>query len=136
MAPSMPLNAEPSKPNGIQDQHLPPKSYSDATKQQVPNTPNGVDDHNPTQFVGQGEADVQRSPPFSQPRHRKSGSLRMNGAPKESKAPDLIVEDFQDKDGERLTSLKLAFDDRPHPQRRQTELVSGRKAGAGWGRSQ
>ncbi len=106
---SVPLDTEQSQPPEWQKQHL---------------------------LVGKGEADTQRSPPFSSPRHKKSGSLRLNGTPKQQKAPELLVEDIRDKDGERLTSLKLAFDDKPKPSRTQTELVSGRRAGASWDRSQ
>ncbi|KAL8857071.1 MAG: hypothetical protein Q9178_006363 [Gyalolechia marmorata] len=105
---SVPLDTEQSQPPERQKQHL---------------------------LVGKGEADTQRSPPFSSPRHKKSGSLRLNGATKQQKAPELLVEDIRDKDGERLTSLKLAFDDKPKPLRTQTELVSGRRAGASWDRS-
>ncbi|KAL8880508.1 MAG: hypothetical protein Q9198_002098 [Flavoplaca austrocitrina] len=94
---------------------------------------NGVEE-TPTQFVGNGEAHTQRSPPLSSPRHKKSGSLGVNGTSKEQKPPKLIVQDFPDRTGQRLTSL--LFDDKPRPQRTQTELVSGRRAGASWDRSQ
>ncbi|KAL8770715.1 MAG: hypothetical protein Q9209_003582 [Squamulea sp. 1 TL-2023] len=116
ISPSLPLDGEPPQPPELE------------TEKKEPDKVNGL-------FVGTGEADTQRSPPFSSPRHKKSGSLRVNGAPKQQKAPDLLVEDIHDKYGEHLTSLKLAFADTPKPQRTQTELVSGRRAGASWDRS-
>jgi hypothetical protein len=80
----------------------------------------------PREYTGQGEDDAPRSP--KKKTHKKSGSMRLNGysKPKGPDASDLIVEDFQDKNGARLTTLKRA----------DTELVSGRRAGAGWERSQ
>ncbi|KAL8718310.1 MAG: hypothetical protein Q9225_004539 [Loekoesia sp. 1 TL-2023] len=134
MAPSVPIEGEPSQPAEREKQHLPPKSYADAAEHE-PDKVNGIENTPPTQFVGRGEAEAQRSAPFSQPRHRKSGSLRVNGASKEPKASNLVVEEFQDKDGKQLTTTKLTFDDKTKPQRTQTELVSGRRAGARWERS-
>lgn len=135
MASPTPLSAKPPRPVEQEKQQQPPKSYAEAAEQ-PPDQVNGLENTPPTQFVGKGEAEAQRSPPFSQPRHRKSGSLRLNGARKQPKEPELVVEDFLDKDGEQLTSIKLKFGDEPKPQRTQTELVSGRKAGARWERSQ
>ncbi|KAI4285409.1 MAG: hypothetical protein L6R38_000648 [Xanthoria sp. 2 TBL-2021] len=129
---TLPLDSEPLlQPLEREQQLLPLNSSVQATEKSVDKS-NGLED-TPTQFVGKGEADTQRSPPFSSPRHKKSGSLRLTGASKEQKAPRLLVEDICDKDGERLTSL--AWDDKPKPQRTQTELVSGRRAGASWDRS-
>ncbi|CAO1602067.1 diacylglycerol O-acyltransferase 1 [Xanthoria calcicola] len=126
--PSLPLDLEPL--------HSPERQQQPISD--IPAIEKGTDksyrlDHVPTQFIGKGEADTQRSPPFSSPRHKKSPSSRLNAAPKEQKAPRLLVEDVCDKDGERLTSL--AWDDKPKPHRTQTELVSGRRAGASWDRS-
>ncbi len=114
--PSVPLDAEPFPATEKETDRL-----------------NGIEE-TPTQFVGNGEAHTQRSPPLSSPRHKKSGSLGVNGTSKEQKPPKLIVQDFPDRTGQRLTSL--LFDDKPRPQRSQTELVSGRRAGASWDRSQ
>ena len=70
---------------------------------------------------------------------KKPHAAQVNGLGKGSVPSELIVEDFEDKDGERLTSLRLARDDdvgqRPL-QRRESTLISGRRAGAGWDRSQ
>lgn len=130
-----PANGEPLQPSEQQDQQKAPNSYVEAAEH-PPDPINGLENTPPTLLIGKGEAERQRSPPFSSPRHRKSGSLRVNGNSKQPKASNLIVEDFRDKDGEQLTSTKLVFEDKPKPQRTQTELVSGRRAGAKWERSQ
>ncbi|KAL9020234.1 MAG: hypothetical protein Q9185_002517 [Variospora sp. 1 TL-2023] len=134
MAPSLPIQPEPLRPIGQEQQQLPIKSYAD-TAAKEPDTIQVVGQVKPTQFIGKGEAEKQRSPPFSQPGHRKSGSLKLNGTSKQSRPQHLIVEDFKDRDGDRLTSPKLTFDGEPKRQRTQTELVSGRQAGAKWERS-
>ena len=79
-----------------------------------------------TQYSGKGEDDTPRSP--RRKVHKKSGSVQLNGhsKPKEHEASDLVVEDLKDRNGEHLTSLRRA----------DTELVSGRRAGAGWEKSQ
>ncbi|KAL8684190.1 MAG: hypothetical protein Q9224_006534, partial [Gallowayella concinna] len=135
MAPSVPLDAESSQPLEREEEHLLPKPSADITADRQTERVNGIENTFPTQFVGKGEADTHRSPPFSSPRHKKSGSLRLDGNSKQGRPWDMIVEDIQDKSGDRLASLKLSFDDKPKPQRTQTELVSGRKAGASWERS-
>ncbi|KAI4278448.1 MAG: hypothetical protein LQ337_001001 [Flavoplaca oasis] len=132
--PSVPLEAEPSQSLKQTPQHPPVNYPTHATKEETDRL-NGIKE-TPTQFEGNGEADTQRSPPFSSPRHKKSGSLRVNGTSKEQKPPKLLVQDFRDRSGQQLTSL--IFDDKPKPkkpERTQTELVSGRKAGATWDRS-
>ncbi|KAL8892096.1 MAG: hypothetical protein Q9205_000118 [Flavoplaca limonia] len=129
--PSVPLDTEPSQSLKRIPQH-PPLNYPFPATEKETDRSNGIEE-TPTQFVGNGEAQTQRSPPFSSPRHKKSGSLGVNGTSKEQKPPKLIVQDFPDRSGQRLTSL--LFDDKPRPQRTQTELVSGRRAGASWDRS-
>lgn len=135
MAPSLPIQPEPLQPVGQEQQQLPIKSYAD-TAAKEPDTAQVIGQIQPTQFIGKGEAEKQRSPPFSQPGHRKSGSLKLNGTQKQSRPQNPVVEDFKDRDGDRLTSPKLTFDSEPKRQRSQTELVSGRRAGAKWERSQ
>lgn len=122
---SAPLNSEPSLPAEREKNELPPKSYADAAEQDL----SQLVKHTPTppeQYIGQGEDDAPRSP--RKKTHKKSGSIRVNGhQPSQRKdTSTLEVEDFEDKDGEHLTTLK----------RNDTiELVSGRQAGAGWERS-
>ena len=135
MAPSVPIDTQSSQPAEREKYNLPLKSYADAAEHE-PEKVNGINNTPPFQFIGKGEADVQRSPPFSQPRHRKSGSLRKNEASKRPRASDLVTEEPRDQEGEQLTTTKLTFDGPAKPQRTQTELVSGRRAGARWERSQ
>ena len=133
-----PLNPEPSRPEDREANHLPPKTYLDAAdenldpdlrKEQIP----------PTQYVGQGEDDAPRSP--AKKVHKKSSSLRVNGKSKEKESSKVIVERYHDKDGEHLTTVRLPYD---HAKQRHisqhgrqgSELLSGRKAGTGWERSQ
>lgn len=131
---STPINGEPFQPAIREKENLPPKSYADAAEYKSEKV-NGINNVPPAQFVGKGEAEASRSPPFSQPRHRKSGSLRLNGNSKQSKATNLIVEELRDRDGEQLTTTKLTFNDKSKPPKTQAELVSGRRAGARWERS-
>lgn len=98
-----------------------------------------------TQLSGRGEDDTPRSP--KKKLHRKSKSVqlnedvqskvqntsdsirdRLNGHSKSKGQdwPDLVEEDLEARNGDHLTSLRRA----------DTELVSGRKAGAGWEKSQ
>ncbi|KAI4167487.1 MAG: hypothetical protein LQ343_007165 [Gyalolechia ehrenbergii] len=128
------ISGEPSQPVIREKENLPPKSYADAADH-APDKVNGIENIPPAQFIGKGEVETQRTPPFSQTRHRKSGSLRVNGASKQPKASNLPVEDIQDRDGEQLSTTKLTFTDQPKPQKPQPELVSGRRAGARWERS-
>lgn len=67
----------------------------------------------------------------------KDASAQPNGLPNKGDSEStLIVEDLQDRDGERLTSIKFEIDNDPQkPVRTQTELISGRRAGANWEKS-
>ncbi|KAL8936374.1 MAG: hypothetical protein Q9216_004964 [Gyalolechia sp. 2 TL-2023] len=128
------VNSDPSQPIMREKEFLSPQPYADVAEN-PPDKTNGIENIPPAQFIGKGEAEAQRSPPLSQPRHRKSGSLRINGASKQSRASNLVVEENLNKNGEQLAATKLTFDDKSKPQRTQTELVSGRRAGARWERS-
>jgi hypothetical protein len=142
MAPA-PLNPEPSRPEDREEQHLRPKTYKDAAQE---NLGSGTDkeNSNPSHYVGQGEDTTIRSP-SRKPSHMKNGSIRINGLKYKKSDTHLLVEDFEGKDGHRLTSTKpydfekaFELDESEKPVRRRKEdkeLVSGRKAGAGWERS-
>lgn len=120
------LNAEPSLLRDRDKNQLLPESYANAVEQNL-NLGSSNEQIPPAQYTGQGEDDAPRSP--RKKTHKKGGSLRMNGyqPPRRKETSIVVVEDFQDKDGEHLTGLK----------RNDTiELVSGRKAGAGWEKSQ
>ena len=136
MATAAALKQEPTLPVGRKQQHLAPQSHADAAEDNVDifrqsgRSP-------PELYSGQGEDATPRSPRRSL--HKKSGSLRTNGVVKEKKDGQIIVERFEDKDGEHLVSIKQEWDrakGKPIMARRNSELVSGRKAGAGWEQSQ
>ena len=95
-------------------------------------------DDAPTQYRGKGEDDTVRSPK-RKAQHRKSASSSVqqtNGHSSKAKkgqqtftttaSDDLVEEDLKAGNGQHLTSLR----------RVETELVSGRRAGAGWEKSQ
>ncbi len=137
MATYAPLNPEPPKPEERKANHLAPKLYLDAAEENLDTEPKS-DQSAPTQYVGQGEDDAPRSP--AKKVHKKSSSLRMNGK-KEKESSKVIVERFQDHDGEHLTSVRLPYDHEKqkhisHHGRQPSELLSGRKAGKGWEKSQ
>ena len=134
--PASPLNLEPSIPEEREEHHLPPKSYADAAEEGLENG-HSSGNSAPEMYAGQGEDAAPRSPRRNM--HKKSGSLRMNGHTKD-KSSNIIVERFQDKDGEHLVSFGPGWDnERNKPlaaRRRNSELLSGRKAGARWEQSQ
>ncbi|MCJ1471880.1 diacylglycerol O-acyltransferase 1 [Lambiella insularis] len=134
------LNPEPSQPKERAEQHLPPKSYVDAATENLDGETE-KETESSSQYFGEGEDDAPRSP-LRKP-HKRNGSVRVNGLKNKSSAQSVLVEKFQDRDGEHLTSVKpLDFDESNEPNRKDpakptvaAELVSGRRAGAGWERS-
>ena len=129
------LNPEPSLPAERQQKHLPPKSYVDAAAENL-DTLSKQDQHSQELYAGQGEDEAPRTPRRNM--HKKSGSLRVNGHTKESKDPHVVIERFEEKDGEHLVSIPPGWDrkrGKPLVARRNSELVSGRKAGARWEQS-
>lgn len=135
------LNPEPSQPDERAAQHLPPKTYVDAAAEN-PNSEAEKETDTPSQYIGQGEDEAPKSP-VRKP-YKRNGSMRVNGLQEKSSAQSLLIEKFQDKDGERLTSVKPLDFDESHEQNQKemaakhtvgAELVSGRRAGAGWERS-
>lgn len=136
MATAATLNQEPALPAELKQQHLSPNSYADAAGETT-----DTFSHNgrppPELYSGQGEDAAPRSP--RRTLHKKSGSLRTNGVTKEKKDGQVVVERYEDKDGEHLVSIRQAWaggKGKPIAARRNSELVSGRKAGAGWEQSQ
>ena len=132
MATTATMRPDPPQPP---EPELPPESVTGAVRELLDAPTNGVA---PEQYSGQGEDDAPRSP-VRKP-HKKSSSLRMNGhsRDKDGSASQLIVEKFQDKDGEHLTTIRQY---RPRGEaetevRRSDELVSGRRVGTKWERSQ
>lgn len=134
MAKTENLNPEPSLPAERQQKHLPPKSYVDATEENLDDLPNRHASV-PELYAGKGEDEVHRSPR----RNVQKKPSRANGVSKQSQDPHVEVERYQDKEGEHLVSIKTRWDNqrgKPTPARRNSELVSGRKAGARWEQSQ
>ena len=136
MATAATLKQEPSLPAERKQHHLTPESYADAAERDDDTLLyNGRPP--PQLYSGQGEDAAPRSPRRSL--HKKSGSLRTNGASKEKKDGQIVVERYEDKDGEHLVSIRQAWDRRKGKSMaasQNSELVSGRKAGAGWEQSQ
>ena len=136
MATAATLKQEPSLPAEPEQHHLSPKSYVDAVEANGDTFSNNGRPP-PELYSGQGEDAAPRSPRRSP--HKKSGSLRTNGISKVKKDGQIVVERYEDKDGEHLVSIRQAWDrvkGKPVTARRNSELVSGRKAGAGWEQSQ
>lgn len=137
MATAATMNLKPSLPAERKQQRLPPKSYLDAAEE---NLDPHSDVHSwktqftPELYAGEGEDATLRSP--RRKIHKKSASLRVNGFSKDNKGPSVMVEKYGDKDGEHLVSIRNAWDGQKSKTRRNSELVSGRKAGAGWEQSQ
>ena len=136
MATAATLKQEPSLAAERKQHHLSPKSYADAAENNEDTFSN--DGRPPPElYSGQGEDATPRSPRRSL--HKKSGSVRMNGTSKEKKDGQVVVERYEDKDGEHLVSIRQEWDrgkSKSIIARRNSELVSGRKAGAGWEQSQ
>ena len=127
---------EPSLTTVQKHQRLSPKSHIDTTQQELLDLANNARSA-PELYSGQGEDAAPRTPRRSP--HKKSGSLRTNGLSKENKDGQVVVERYEDKDGEHLVSIRQAWDSgkgKPTTTRRNSELVSGRKAGARWEQSQ
>jgi len=133
MAHPVPLNPEPSLPAEREEQYLPPKSYVDATEENLTNGSKS-DQLTPGVYAGQGEDFAPRSPRRNM--HKKSGSLRVNGHAKDKKGAGVVIEKYQDRDGEHLVSLRPGWNSEWQKQRTNSELLSGRKAGARWEQSQ
>ena len=121
--PEMPQLAE--YPPATSDLSVP----NDTQKSQI-----NQDQPPPELYAGSGENTTVRSPRRNM--DKKSGSLRMNGSSNEVKGPSVLVERYEDRDGEHLVSIQQEWDGRKSMKRRNSVLLSGRKAGAGWEQSQ
>lgn len=134
MVASAPLNAEPSLPAERQQQNPPRKTYANAAEDGLSKEAmsNGTES---TLFTGNGEDSAPRSPRRNL--HKKPAS---NGHVKYKKSSSVVIERFQDKEGEHLVSLAPGWEGErgkpPAARRQNSELLSGRKAGARWEKSQ
>ncbi len=137
MAMAATMNPNPLLPTVGKQQHLPAKSYLEAGEENLDphSDPHSWRDQvTPELYAGEGEDATLRSPRRNI--HKKSSSLRVNGFLKDNKGPSVMVEKYEDKDGEHLVSISNSLDGKKSKTRRNSELVSGRKAGAGWEQSQ
>ena len=131
------LDPEPSLPAERKQHRLSPNSSVDAAGDENVDTFSYNSRPPPELYSGQGEDATPRSPRRSP--HKKSASLKTNGLSKEKKDGQVVVERYEDKDGEHLVSIRQAWargKGKAMSTRRNSELVSGRKAGAGWEQSQ
>lgn len=107
------LNSEPSQTAERAEQGLPPKSYAAAAEENLPKA-NG-EGEKPNVEQANGRAERRRS------------------------RREVIVERFTDREGEHLVSLSPEWQQSdkkfPRPRRTNSELLSGRKAGARWAKS-
>lgn len=127
------VDSQPSLHSQTEADDFLPTSYSSAIQEILDAPTNGVA---PEQYTGQGEDDLPRSPVRKVV--KKGSSSRINGHTRsqEGSMSQLMVEKFQDRDGEHLTTIKQ-YHLNGHPQnRRSDELLSGRRVGTKWERSQ
>ena len=115
-----------SEPNDVS-----PPSHSNVGQEPWEEPTNGVA---PEQYTGKGEDDLPRSPVRKV--IKKSSSSRMNGHTRNSEGSlsSLVVEKFQDRDGEHLTTIKQFHRNGQQQNQRSDELLSGRRVGTKWER--
>jgi 2-acylglycerol O-acyltransferase 2 len=158
------LNAEPSVPEEREAQQLPPKSYADAAEEAAqPETHTEAETHErdnrkveniqtngrvrtPTDEEGVFEGSGQDSSPKSPTRggHKRKSSRQSSGSLGRKQGEQLrteVYEKHRNGDGKLLTSVKPPGGIEKYtpesnvPKRRDSTLMSGRQAGAGWQRS-
>lgn len=141
--PSAVLTEHTSHPGGYNEGYLPPKPNTGSIEQLITGDIK-IGHTSPIEYVGSGEDDAPRSP--MRKAHSGNGSLRINGVNGEKINQSLVLEKYQDKDGEHLIGValengvldSLKLDDKETSRARKDgshELVSGRRAGAGWEQS-
>ncbi|KAI9818169.1 MAG: diacylglycerol O-acyltransferase 1 [Pycnora praestabilis] len=137
------LDPEALRAEGREGIHLPLKSYVDALGDKFDQEAQ-QGSVAPSFYTGSGVDDAPRSP-LRKP-HKRNGSLMANGSKRDRDGSKIVFRKYQDDDGENLTSVKPLNDydqtpkqdqkAKPSPEQvRKGELVSGRRAGAGWERS-
>lgn len=133
---SAPLSSEPSRPQERASQHLPPKSYAEATVE-------GTDQEAGVLYNADGTAVSDNA----------DGSSAANGLWHNIDEDRVIYDKHTDKKGQKLTSIKpdesyekmLRHGAESAPRQKgrsgkkqdlnNSKLASGRRAGAGWERS-
>ena len=114
----------------------PTKSYVDAAMDGLDDSMQGDDLTNT--YTGRGTNDSPRNPRRNI--HKESPSKQANGSATQPARSPIIVERYKDKYGEHLVSFGPEWENKDNRQRamrrRNSELLSGRKAGARWEQSQ
>jgi len=110
---------------------LPTSSYSSAVQELLDAPENGAA---PEQYTGQGE--LPRSPARKIVKKGSSSRINGHGRNKEGSMSQSMVEKTQDRDGEHLTTIKQFHRNGQAENQRSDELLSGRRVGTKWERSQ
>jgi 2-acylglycerol O-acyltransferase 2 len=155
----MSLNPEPSAPEERAEHNLPPKSYADAAEEALESGPqshangttdevktNGIhptSDEEKTSHEGVGQDGSPKSPTARGHRRVSSrSSRRSSNHTQENQPPKDMFESHTNGNGDALTSVKPSQDvelpekdRRIDRKRRNSELTTGRQAGAGWSKS-
>lgn len=140
--PSAVSNEHSSQSGDRNEYYIPPTLDSDSIEKFI-NGDIKIENVAPVEYVGSGEDDAPRSP--MRKAHSRDGSLRVNGIKREKGNQSLVLERYPEKDGGHLIGVapensisdSLRLNDKMPRARhnRSHELVSGRRAGAGWEQS-
>lgn len=125
------MDSKPSVLRQSEAYDLPSTSNSSAVQELLDAPANGAA---PEQYIGQGE--LPRSPVRKVIKKGSSSRINGHGRSKEGSMPQLVVVKFQDKDGEHLTTIKQSHRNGQSENQRSDELLSGRRVGTRWERSQ
>ena len=122
----------PLRPEG-EDHDFLPTSYSGAFQEILDAPTNGVA---PEQYTGQGEDDLPRSPVRKVLKKGSSSHINGHARKNEGSMSQLMVENPQDRKSEQLTTIKYSHRNGESQTQRSDELLSGRRVGTKWERSQ
>ena len=125
------MDSEPSMLRQTEAYDLPSSSKSSVAQELLDAPANGAA---PEQYTGQGE--LPRSPARKVIKKGSSSRINGHGRNKEGSMSQLMVQKFQDKDGEHLTTIKQLHRNGQAENQRSDELLSGRRVGTKWERSQ
>lgn len=127
------MDSNPSLPSQSGEYDQPLSSYSSAVRELLDAPTNGIVTE---QYTGQGEDDLPRSPVRKVVKKSSSSRINGHGRNKEGSMSQLMVQKFQDKDGEHLTTMKQYQLNGQAQNQRSDELLSGRRVGTKWEKSQ
>ena len=122
----------------VEDHQSSTKSYVDAAVDGIEN-----DIHHEDYITEDTVKHVALEPPLNPTpgKQQNPNSSQTNGsAAQQTASSEVVVERYRDKDGEHLVSFRPQWDNKTNKplavKRRNSELLSGRKAGARWDRRQ